>query len=98
MAVFVGSRYARTGLYRTDEHLTLVFDIRSRPKFNPDNFLYYTWVQGDTADGVAYRYYKNAQLWWAIMDANPQYMFDNEINPGDIVNIPGYLEVARLSG
>ena len=97
MAVYKGSRYVKTSLYRT-QGKTLVFVIRKRPRFNPENFTYYTWVDGDNMSGVAYRQYSNAQLWWAIMDANPLYTFDTDILPGAIIAIPSYVEVVRLSG
>lgn len=98
MAVFQNSRYTKTGAFRTGVDRTLILRLRQRPKYNVDQATYYTWVQGDTIDGVAYRLYNNAQLWWAIMDANPQYASEVDILPGDIVMIPSYQEVVKLLG
>ena len=95
--VHQGSRYVNTSIYRAGGK-SLVFNIRLRARFNPEKFSYHTWVQGDTIDGVAYRYYNNTHLWWAIMDANPKYIFDTDIHPGDIIIVPDYREVVRLSG
>lgn len=95
MALYKGSRYIRTPLYPRGE--TLVFGIRRRNKFNLSEATYYTVVQGDTIDGIAYRQYGNAQLWWAIMDANPQYQSELEIKAGDVLCIPPFEEVVRVS-
>ena len=97
MAVFQGSRYVKTPAY-LQQGTTLTLRMRTRPKYNKEKATYYTWIQGDTIDGVAYRYYKNAQLWWAIMDANPKYMTEIDINPGDVLLIPDYSEAVKLSG
>lgn len=74
-----------------------MFGIRSRNHFNLSKATYYTVVQGDTIDGIAYKHYGNTQLWWAIMDANPQYQSEIEIKAGDILCIPPFEEVVKVS-
>ena len=97
MAVFHGSRYVKTPAYvRRGE--ALVLGIRSRNYFDQDSSTFYTVVQGDTIDGIAYKQYGNAQLWWAIMDANPLYQSEIEIKPGDVLMIPPFDEVVKISG
>lgn len=97
MAVFRDSRYTKTSAYiRRGE--TLVLSIRKRNYFDTSKATYYTVVQGDTIDGIAYRQYGNAQLYWAIMDANPKYQSEVEIKPGDVLVIPSYDEVVKASG
>ena len=94
MAVFKDSRYTKTSAYvRRGE--TLVLSIRDRMIFDLSNATFYTVVQGDTIDGIAYRQYGNAQLWWAIMDANPKYQTELEVKPGDIIVIPPFDEVVK---
>lgn len=96
MAVFQGSRYVNTSAYiRRGE--TLVLSMRSRNHFDEGKFTYYTVVQGDTIDGIAYKQYGNAQLWWAIMDANPAYQSELEIKPGHVIAIPSFDEVVKAS-
>ena len=96
MSVFQGSRYVNTSAYvRRGETLTL--GIRERCKFNPERATFYTVVQRDTIDGIAFKRYGNAQLWWAIMDANPKYQSELEIKPGDILMIPAFDEVVKYS-
>ena len=97
MAVFQNSRYVKTSAYiRNGE--TLVLSIRNRNHFNDSNCTYYTVVQGDTLDGISYKHYGNAQLGWAIMDANPVYLSEIDIKAGDIVKIPPFEEVVRACG
>lgn len=97
MAVYRGSRYTPTSVYiRRGE--TAVLNIRERNKFNLSEATYYTVVQGDTIDGIAYREYNNAQLGWAILDANPSYQSEVDINPGDVLAIPPFREVVKVSG
>ena len=96
MAVYQGSRYVKTPAYvRRGE--TLVLNIRERAYFKESHCNYYTVVQGDTIDGIAYKQYGNAQLGWAIMDANPVYQSEIEVKAGDVIKIPPYEEVVRLS-
>lgn len=97
MAVFQDSRYVKTSAYVRQGN-TLTLSIRSRNHFNIDKSTYYTVVQGDTIDGIAYKQYGNAQLWWAIMDANPKYQSELEIKSGDVLVIPSFDEVVKASG
>ena len=96
MAVFRGSRYVKTPAYVRGGQ-TLILDMRERSHFNEANCAYYTVVQGDTLDGIAHKKYGNAQLGWAIMDANPSYQSEIEIKPGDILKIPPFEEVVMVS-
>lgn len=94
MPVFRDSRYTHTSAYvRIGGEFIL--DIRRRVKFNPSNFTYYTVVQGDTLDGIAYKTYGNAQLGWAILDANPTYQSEIEIVPGIVIALPSFDEVVK---
>ena len=96
MAVFQNSRYIKTSAYiRRGE--TLILNIRKRNSFSDSDCTYYTVIRGDTIDGIAYRVYGNAQLGWAIMDANPVYQSEVEIKAGDVLKIPPFEEVVRVS-
>ena len=96
MAVFKGSRYVKTSAYmRRGE--TLVLDIRERVHFNESECTFYTVSQADTIDGIAYKHYGNAQLGWAIMEANPVFQSEIEIKPGDVLMIPPFERVVELS-
>ena len=96
MALFQGSRYVKTPAYvRRGE--TLVFRIRNRVHFNDSSCKYYTVLRGDTLDGIAYKQYGNAKLWWAIMDANPTLQSELDLKAGDVLKIPSFEEVVRFS-
>ena len=96
MALFQGSRYIKTPAYvRRGE--TLVFRIRNRIHFNDSLCKYYTVIQGDTIDGIAYKQYNNAKLWWAIMDANPSLQSELDLKVGAILKIPSFEEVVKFS-
>lgn len=76
---------------------TAVLEIRERYTFDTTDATYYTVVQGDTIDGISYTQYGNAQLWWAILDANPKYQTELDIKPGDVLVIPPFDEVVKVS-
>lgn len=95
MPVYKGSRYIKTPLYPRGD--SLVFGIRNRHKFNLKKAGYHTVVEGDTIDAIAHRYYGNSQLWWAIMDANPRYQSELEIRAGDVLCVPPFEEVVKVS-
>lgn len=92
--LFQGTRYTNTPAYIRDGG-ALIVDIREQAEFDLSNATYYTVVEGDTVDGIAYTHYGNAALWWAIMDANPQFQHEIEIKPGDLLAIPAYEEVLK---
>ena len=95
MSVFQGSRYVKTPAYiRKGE--TLILEMRERVKFDESKSTFYTVVQGDTIDGIAFKKYNNAQLWWAIMEANPLYQSEIELKPGTILMIPPFEEVVKV--
>lgn len=96
MAVYQGSRYVKTPAYiRRGE--TLILRIRERVHFTESLCKYYTVVQGDTIDGIAYTHYGNARLGWAIMDANPMYQSEMDIEAGSVIKIPPFEEVVKFS-
>ena len=92
--LFQGTRYTNTPAYIRDGG-ALIVDIRNQADFDLSKATYYTVVEGDTVDGIAYKQYGNAALWWAIMDSNPQFQHEIEIKPGDLIAIPPYEEVLK---
>lgn len=94
MAVYDNSRFINTNLEERDGVSKLGFYTRN--SFNMENATAYTWKEGDTLDGVAYNNYGISEFRWAILDANPQYRSEFDIEPGDILYIPNYDEVVDL--
>lgn len=95
MAVFAGSRYLKTPIYARKGQ-AFIFNIRNKYKFNMDNATFYTVVSGDTIDGIAFKVYGNAQLYWAILDSNPQLMSELDLEAGLTLTIPPYEEVVKV--
>ena len=95
MSVFSGSRYLKTPIYAR-KGKQFIFDIRNKYKFNLDEADYYTVVQGDTIDGIAFKFYGNAQLYWSILDSNGL-MSELDLEPGMTLVIPPYEDVVRVS-
>ena len=96
MAVFENSRYLHTTLSNRLGWEVPTLDIRERFVFNEANCIVYTWVEGDTLDGITYKFYSNTALRWAILDANPKYRTEFEIENGDTILIPSYTEVVNV--
>lgn len=94
--MFENSRYLRTPIYTRLGEDSPILKIRSRYTFNIQNATIHEWVEGDTLDGLAYKYYGITALRWAILDANPSYRSEFEIKYGDRIFIPDYDEVVDL--
>ena len=96
MAVYENSRYLHTRVMTRLGWDSPTLQMRERFSFNQDNSTSYEWCDGDTLDGVAYKYYENTALRWAILDANPKYRTEFDIKNGDIILIPDYDEVVNI--
>ena len=96
MAVYENSRYLHTRVMTRLGWDSPTLQMRERFSFNQDNCTSYEWCDGDTLDGVAYKYYENTALRWAILDANPKYRTEFDIKNGDIILIPEYDEVVNI--
>ena len=96
MAVFENSRYLHTRVANRLGWDEPTLEIRQRFVFNQENCTVHEWCEGDTLDGIAYRYYGICALRWAILDANPKYRTEFSIKNGDLILIPSYSEVVNL--
>ncbi len=94
MSIFKHSRYAETPLYMREGSAT--FDIRKKQDFSNAKGTFYTWGETDTTDNLAYKYYGSSSLWWVIMDANPKYQTELEIEVGNTIFIPDRTEVSNI--
>ena len=94
MAIYVGSRYASTAL--TERDGVEIFDIRERFNFNLTNAYVYEFVEGDTLDSIAYRFWGDSQFSWCILEANKQFMLELDIRNGDKLMIPSLQEVLEV--
>ena len=91
MTIYQGSRY---------EYSTIdFFAVKPNGNENPVVFYsvptigtlayrQYTWVNGDRMDLISYKFYGRADLFWYILDANPNIQDPNDIEPGTVLKIP----------
>lgn len=93
MSVYQGSRYTTTPVFVRGGS-TAILETRSRFKFDLTDATYYTVIEGDTVSGIAYKQYGNAQLYWAILDAN-YLQSELDISPGTVLAIPPFSEVSK---
>ena len=96
MAVYENSRYLHTRQSTRLGFDSPTLEIRERFTFNQENCTMHEWCEGDTLDGVAYKYYGISAFRWAILDANPKYRTEFDIKNGDSILIPDYDEVVNL--
>ena len=62
---------------------------RARPFVARTGNLRYQVKQGDRLDLLANRFYRDAHLWWLIAEANPDYLYpDDLLEPGRQLVIP----------
>lgn len=88
--IYLDSRYAdgpvlRANNARTGNYNVTVF--RKFPKYSV-KFFWYEWVQSDRLDIIAMRFLGNSELWWQILDANPEILDPFEIAPGVLIRVP----------
>lgn len=88
--IFSDSRYATAKVYKTENPKTQNNSIvvqREWPELQ-SNFFYYIWIEGDRAESVAARLLGDSNLWWSIMDFNPEIINPFSIPVGTILRIP----------
>lgn len=61
---------------------------RNWPSYTVDT-LWYTVVDGDRIEQIATQYLGTPELWWKIMDVNPEILNPFDLSPGIQIRIPG---------
>jgi nucleoid-associated protein YgaU len=85
------SRYAMGGTYVTEksssEARTIVDHERPIAVTGGSGIISHVIVQGETLEGIAFRYYQDATKWWVIADVNN---IQNPLFPpvGVLIDIP----------
>lgn len=92
--IFQGSRYTSTPPYNRGG--TYILTPRVNKSIDTTSANYHRFVEGDTLDGISFRYYGRSDLYWVILDCNPQYQTELDIQVGDLLTIPEYTEVVKL--
>lgn len=72
----------------TGESLVATREIYDIPSKSTDKYHELQSHEVGRLDLIAYKYYKNALLWWVIAQANEIYDPFEELSPGTILRIP----------
>lgn len=88
--IFSDSRYADGNIFKSYDARTKKYGVTVLRNFPDDSqpFFYYTWAERDRIDGIAHRFYGDGDMWWKIMDFNPEIMNPFDINVGTVLRIP----------
>ena len=90
--IFIKSRYSSEPLKAIvlkTQNKTSISVFRNPPKnLNNRKVKYYRWVDGDRIDRVAHSVLGDPELWWRIMDVNPEINDPHSISPGDVIRLP----------
>ncbi|MGB3336094.1 MAG: hypothetical protein WBA73_02840 [Devosia sp.] len=80
MALFKGSRYEDVPQFQADPSAKVVFrGLRPRPIGNPEAVLEHTIAQKDRLDALGHNYYLRSNDWYRIAEANPEFLFPEDI-------------------
>jgi nucleoid-associated protein YgaU len=88
--IYTDSRYAKGHVsYVNDSRLNQnqITVYRVFPTV-ANKFMTYTWTSEDRIDVIASEFLGSANLWWKIMDINPEIANPFEIIPGTALRIP----------
>lgn len=88
--IYSDSRYAEGVLVKTYDARKGNYSLavfRDDPSASSE-FYYYTWTVRDRMDLLAHRVLGDADLWWKIMDFNPEIGNAFDITPGTVLRIP----------
>jgi nucleoid-associated protein YgaU len=88
--IYTDSRYATGKIsYINDSRLdsNQLSVYRAFPSLT-SKFLTYTWTSEDRIDVVSSEFLGSPNLWWKIMDINPEVVDPFAIAPGTVIRIP----------
>lgn len=89
--IFTDSRYASGILAKSYDSRTESYGVTVFRQFPTETsaFFFYTWTQRDRIDLVANDLLGDPELWWVIMDYNPEISNPFGIPLGTVLRIPG---------
>lgn len=88
--IYTDSRYAAGTAYRAHDARTNTYEITVARRFpvQKTGFYHYTWVERDRIDLVADEFLGAPELWWIIMDFNPEVIDPFDIPVGTVIRVP----------
>lgn len=88
--IYLDSRYVDGLLYKAQDSRSKKYQVSVFREFPTElaNYFLYTWVETDRLDILANRFLGTPNLWWRIMDFNPDIIDPATIEPGTLLRIP----------
>lgn len=90
MTIYLDSRYADGPLFKAKDPKNfnqVVTVFRTFPSYAV-TFQVYEVTEIDRIENIAVKFLGNPELWWQIMDINPEILNPFEIPPGTMLRIP----------
>jgi nucleoid-associated protein YgaU len=91
MGIFQGSRYEYSVVdfvstsQDADANAVVFYSFDELGTFS---YLEHTYIEGERLDSIAQRYYDRPDMWWTILDHNPDISDPDNIRPGKVLRIP----------
>jgi hypothetical protein len=91
MGIFQGSRYEYSVIdfvsvkENSDSNPIVFYAFEDLGSFN---YTEHTYILGERLDTIAHLYYRRSDLWWIILDYNPEITDPQNIKPGTVLRIP----------
>jgi hypothetical protein len=88
--IYTDSRYANGKFFRAYDANRASYSLTVLRSFPTDQaaFFYYRWKERDRVEALAARLMGDANLWWRIMDYNPEVIDPVNIPVGTLIRIP----------
>jgi hypothetical protein len=88
--IFLDSRYAQSTVFKALDARTGSYQLTIMRQFPTEiaGFFWYEWTAADRLDLLASQYLGDTNMWWKIMDVNPEVINPLNIAPGTQLRIP----------
>ena len=88
--IFLDSRYVDGTIYKAYDARNGSFQLTVSRKFPTytTSFFHYDWVETDRLDDLALQFLGSSDLWWQILDLNPEILDPFIISAGTQIRIP----------
>ena len=88
--IFLDSRYADGRIFKAYDGRTDNYQLAVRREWPTyvQNYFIYEWVSTDRLDTLASKFLGNPEMWWRILDINPEVIDPMLIAPGTQLRIP----------
>lgn len=91
--IYTDSRYASGNIVKTYDAKRANYNITAFREFPSQSasFYYYTWVENDRIDQIANEFLGSSDMWWVLMDFNPEIINPSNIQVGTVIRIPNVI-------